>query len=68
MTALLESHKRRLNAIDALWMYTGELFSVTSYELRVVSEGVAFDPTKIEVQWEKRVKEVFNEATLTYPR
>ena len=62
-----ESHKRMLNAIDELWTYTGELFSVAGYELRFVSEQVEVDPATIKVQWEERVKEVFNEATLTYP-
>ncbi len=62
-----KSHHYMLNAIDDLWMYTGELFSVTDYELRVMDERIAVDLLSIEPKWEKKVKEIFTEATLPYP-
>lgn len=62
-----ESRQRMLNAIDELWMFTGELFSVTGFELKVLSDGIAVDPALIRVPWEEKVKEIFNEATLPYP-
>jgi ring-1,2-phenylacetyl-CoA epoxidase subunit PaaC len=62
-----ESHKRIVKAIDELWMYTGELFEASSYELPVVSEGIAADVSKLKEPWMNKVKEIFTEATLTVP-
>jgi ring-1,2-phenylacetyl-CoA epoxidase subunit PaaC len=62
-----ESHQRMENAIDELWMYIDELFSVTSYELRVADEQTGVDVSLLKSKWENKVKEVFNEATLAYP-
>ena len=63
-----ESHQRMLSAIDELWQYTGELFQATGYELQVASENVGIDPSSLKKQWEAKVKEVFSEATLPYPK
>jgi len=62
-----ESHQRMLNAINELWMYTGELFSATSYESRAVRQGTAVDFELFKLQWEEKVKEIFLEATLPWP-
>jgi ring-1,2-phenylacetyl-CoA epoxidase subunit PaaC len=62
-----ESHQRILNAIDQLWMHTGELFTVTGYESWVTDEGIGVDTTLLKSQWEKKVGEIFTEATLPYP-
>jgi ring-1,2-phenylacetyl-CoA epoxidase subunit PaaC len=62
-----ESHQRMIDAVDELWMYTGELFLVTSYELQTASEGIGVDTSSIKSRWEEKVKEVFAEATLTWP-
>src|ERR1043165_2130107 len=60
-----ESHKRMMQAIDELWRYTGELFIAVSWELRVASEGIGVDVSKLKNEWLNKVKEVFSEATLT---
>ena len=62
-----ESHQRMVTAIDELWMYTGELFEVTGYELDVVREGIAVDVSLLKSKWEEKVKEIFSEASLPYP-
>jgi ring-1,2-phenylacetyl-CoA epoxidase subunit PaaC len=62
-----ESHQRMMNAIDELWMYTGELFVATDYELVVAREGTGVDLSVIESKWKEKIKEVFSEATLPYP-
>jgi ring-1,2-phenylacetyl-CoA epoxidase subunit PaaC len=62
-----ESHQRMLKAIDELWMYTGELFIVTSYELRVIDEGIGVDVSLLKTKWEEKIKAVFEEATLSCP-
>ena len=62
-----ESRERMLKAIDELWMYTGELFTVTDYELRVMSEGTGIDMSSIKDRWEEKTEEIFTEAGLQYP-
>jgi len=62
-----ESQRRMINAIDELWMYTGELFSNTEYELSLIDLGIAFDSGGLQPPWEEKIKEIFAEATLPYP-
>jgi ring-1,2-phenylacetyl-CoA epoxidase subunit PaaC len=62
-----ESHERMRNAIEKLWMYTGELFQPASYELQSVKDGVWADLSLLKNRWEDKVKEVLAEANLQYP-
>ena len=62
-----ESKRRMLHAIDEIWSYTGELFLAASYELQAMSEGYGTDLSIIKIEWDKKVKAVFEEATLTIP-
>jgi ring-1,2-phenylacetyl-CoA epoxidase subunit PaaC len=62
-----ESRQKIVNAIDELWMYTGELFEAASYELRAVSSVHGVDVRMLKSKWEKKVKEIFLEATLPWP-
>lgn len=57
-----ESHRRMLKAIDELWKYTGELFIPASYE-----KEAGVDTAELKAPWLAKVKEVFDQATLTYP-
>ena len=57
-----ESRNRILKAIDELWPYTGELFQPADYEKQ---SGIAISLLKNE--WAKKVKEIFEEATLAVP-
>jgi ring-1,2-phenylacetyl-CoA epoxidase subunit PaaC len=54
-----ESHQRMKNAIEYLWMYTGEFFIADEYEM--------FDVISLKEKWLQKVKEIFDEATLTIP-
>ena len=63
-----ESHDRMLKAIDALWAYTGELFEMAAYETETVKEGIAVDLDTLKTGWVKKVKEIFDEATLPIPQ
>jgi ring-1,2-phenylacetyl-CoA epoxidase subunit PaaC len=62
-----ESHQRMLNAIDKLWMYTGELFIPAEYETKVAEKGVGVNAALLQAAWGQKVKDVFAEATLPYP-
>lgn len=63
-----ESHKRMLKAIDELWMFTAELFQNASYEKMGIEEGFGVDVTELETLWNKKIKMVFEEATLPVPQ
>lgn len=62
-----ESHQRMLNAIEEVWMYTGELFEAASYELRAATVDQGIDVTSLKSRWEEKVKDIFSEATLPWP-
>ena len=62
-----ESRERMWNAIEKLWMYTGELFQSAPYELQSVKDGMGTDLSLLKNKWEEKVKEIFAEANLPYP-
>ena len=57
-----ESHGRMVKAIDELWRYTGELFIAADYE-----KGFGVDVSLLKDEWMKKVKVIFEEATLPVP-
>ena len=57
-----ESHTRMLHATNELWRYTGEMFMPADYESIA---GVDFSLLKEE--WNKKVKSIFEKATLSIP-
>ena len=63
-----DSHQRMVNAIDELWMYTGDMFEMDGTDEELIKAGIAVDLKKIFLQWENKVKEVFKEATLEVPQ
>lgn len=60
-----ESHDRLLNALDELWMFTGELFIPVPYESDAVKAGIGVDVSALKATWEQRVNEIFEEATIS---
>src|SRR5437867_285790 len=60
------SRGRMQAAIDALWPYTGEMFTADETD-RTLMEGVACDPESLLGPWRERVGAVLSEATLTLP-
>lgn len=54
-----ESRNRMLQAVDALWMYTGEMFTSESFDL--------VDHTSLKQNWISQIQTVFEEATLPMP-
>ncbi len=62
-----ESHQRLQNALNDLWMFTGDLFDMDEVDALLIKEGIAPDLEKIKEAWEKHVKEVIIEATLQMP-
>jgi ring-1,2-phenylacetyl-CoA epoxidase subunit PaaC len=62
-----ESHARMQAAIDALWMYTGEMFTPDATELELIDAGIAADSRLLAEPWRRHVDAVFAEATLAVP-
>ncbi len=63
-----ESHVRTLEAIDLLWKYTGDLFEMNEIDNNLLKAGIAVDMSIVKKEWEKKVREVFEKATLEYPK
>jgi len=61
------SHARMQAAIDASWMYTGEMFAVDAAERCLVDAGIAADAAALHAPWIAAVQSVFAEATLAVP-
>lgn len=55
-----ESNQRIKNALNDLWMFTGEMFAGACYE--------EIDLASIKEEWQQRVQTVFEEATLETPK
>jgi ring-1,2-phenylacetyl-CoA epoxidase subunit PaaC len=51
-------------ALDALWMYTGEMFAVDATERALIDTGSAADAAALQAPWQSNVAAVFGEATL----
>jgi ring-1,2-phenylacetyl-CoA epoxidase subunit PaaC len=61
------SHEKMQNALDDLWIYTGELFEVTEVDDMMALLGIGADLRQIQQQWNKKVAAILQEATLQQP-
>jgi ring-1,2-phenylacetyl-CoA epoxidase subunit PaaC len=62
-----ESHERIQNAIDELWMYTGDLFDMDETDSLLIKEGIAVDLKPVKEKWNDHVAEILKKATLKIP-
>ena len=62
-----ESHRKMQDALDALWMYTGEMFAVDRIEVELIEAGIAADARTLYDRWLANVRAVLDEATLALP-
>ena len=62
-----QSHRRAQQALDDLWMWTGELFEADAIDEATLAAGIGFDPRAIRPAWDARLDAVLAEATLTRP-
>ncbi|WP_337877071.1 1,2-phenylacetyl-CoA epoxidase subunit PaaC [Elioraea sp.] len=62
-----ESRRRMLDALDALWPYTGELFEADAADRALIEDGILPDPAVLRPQWDAAVDRVFAEADLVRP-
>jgi ring-1,2-phenylacetyl-CoA epoxidase subunit PaaC len=62
-----ESHARMQQAINELWMYSGEFFILNGTEKVLMEQCIAADPAKIKAAYVERIGMVFEEATIAMP-
>lgn len=62
-----DSKKRMEEAIDALWLYTGDMFDMDATDEILLKDSIVADTKKIKILWENKVREVFSEASLSLP-
>lgn len=62
-----ESHARMQAALNALWMYTGEMFSHDAIDDAMVEQGVAPAADGLRASFLEHVGEICAEATLAMP-
>jgi ring-1,2-phenylacetyl-CoA epoxidase subunit PaaC len=55
-------------AIDDLWMYTGELFEMDTVDRALLAKGIAVDLESLREPWLQHVKATLSDATLTLPK
>lgn len=62
-----ESNGKMQEAIDDLWRYTNELFSLTESDKAIVSEGIGVDVSLLKKDYYANVSEVLKTANLKIP-
>lgn len=62
-----ESHQRAQQALDSLWPYTNELFSMTEADAEMLAQGVGVDLEKLKSDYLEKVTATIDEATLHIP-
>ncbi len=62
-----ESNKKVLRAVDELWRYSGDLFSMDDVDRDLIAKGIAVDLESVRKQWNSKINEVFNEAGIPIP-
>lgn len=62
-----ESHAKMQDAVDNLWMYTGELFLADETDQAMAAAGIGADLNTVKALWNQEVSEVLTEATLKRP-
>jgi len=62
-----ESRRRAQQAVDALWGYTHEFFTMDALELELARAGVAVDRRALKPAWDRSVDAILGEATLQRP-
>ena len=61
-----ESQQRMFEAISNLQNFYGEFFEPAPYENDLLQAGISVDVKKLKADWDKKVNEIFEEATLPF--
>jgi len=61
------SHEKMQNAVNDLWMFTGELTEMSEVDKIMLAEGIGVDLNIIKPLYDQKIKEILEEATLKKP-
>ena len=53
------------NAVNELWNFTGDLFEIDQIDEELLKLGIAADMKKVEENWNKHIRLVLSDATLS---
>ena len=62
-----QSNRWIKTALEELWPYTGEMFEPAEYENLNKEKQAGVAVSEIKKAWQKKVKDVLEEATIAYP-
>src|SRR5699024_9575129 len=62
-----ESHRRIQEAIDEMWIYTGELFEASEADKKMIAQGVGYDAAQFKDLYYQNVTKVLTDATIAVP-
>lgn len=62
-----ESHQKIQEALNNLWMFTGDLFAMNQVDELLIKEGIAVDLQVVKKQWDITINEVLERAILKRP-
>lgn len=63
-----KSHQKISDAVDNLWMYTGEMFVTDDVDNLLIKEGIGVDFEALKPAWYDNISKIFAEATLQVPK
>ncbi|MEE9438934.1 MAG: 1,2-phenylacetyl-CoA epoxidase subunit PaaC [Saprospiraceae bacterium] len=61
------SKSKMQEAIDDLWMYTGDLFMEDEIDKEMILKGISFDQSELKMEWKKIIEETIVEAKIKMP-
>jgi ring-1,2-phenylacetyl-CoA epoxidase subunit PaaC len=62
-----ESHRRVQESLNDLWEWTGEMFMMDEVDEAMLEAGIGVDLNRIKEQWDQKVSQIIEMATLTKP-
>ena len=62
-----ESNTIVQDALEELWMYTGELFEMDNLDAELLNSGIAVDNSALKLEWDRMVNKTLVKAKLTRP-
>ena len=61
------SHDKMQTALDALWMFSGELFEMNEVDRHMIDAGIGIDLQALKPAYDERIQAVLAQATLNQP-
>ena len=62
-----ESNTKVQDALEELWMYTGELFEMDNLDTELLNSSIAVDNSALKSEWDRMVNKTLVKAKLTRP-